>query len=178
MLPIRSLIPYESNEQFAHPAWADDETLIAECNLSRLRRGGPGGQNRNKVETAVRLEHQPSGVIAEGNEHRTQRENKKVALRRLRMRLALEVRTPPLDYPHWHDINAHRRIGAKPDARTGPQLVAHVLNVLDAVNQNDAVAARLLEVSRSQLTRFLKADGHVQTRVNELRKIAGRGPMR
>ena len=48
-----------------HPASLDDDRLLAECDQSFLRRSGPGGQNRNKVETAVVLRHRPTGLIAE-----------------------------------------------------------------------------------------------------------------
>ena len=178
VLPIRQLLPREGNESALHPVLVSDETLLSECDVKRLRRGGPGGQHRNKVETAVRLTHRPSGQIAEASEARSQLENRKVALRRLRFRLAMHVRTPPVDDPHWHEVTRDRKIAATPDARTGPQLVAHVFNVLDAVDQDDAAAAKLLEVSRSQLSRFLKADRTVLAAANQLRESAGMRPLR
>lgn len=178
MLPIRKLLPLAGNEAYRHPVWQDDEQLLRDCTISRLRRGGPGGQNRNKVETAVRLEHRPSGETVEANEHRSQRENRHVALRRLRWRLALVVRTPPLDEPHWREVTKGTRILAKVDARTGPQLVAHVLNVLEATRHDARAAADLLGVSRTQLVRFLGQDRTVLTAVNAAREAAGRSPLR
>src|SRR5438105_1715819 len=84
-----------------HPAADDDARLLADCEMKFLRRSGPGGQNRNKVETAVVLRHRPSGLVSEANERRSQSENKREALRRLRFALALGVRTPvaPLEPP-------------------------------------------------------------------------------
>ena len=58
--------------------------MIAECNVRRLRRSGPGGQHRNKVETAVSLHHLPTGVSAEASERRSQAQNHAMALFRLR----------------------------------------------------------------------------------------------
>src|SRR5512136_1153675 len=74
------------------PAACSPTQLYAECDVRRLRRSGPGGQHRNKVETAVSLHHLPTGVRAEANERRSQAQNRSLALLRLRMNLALEVR--------------------------------------------------------------------------------------
>ena len=49
----------------SHPAAHDLERLLADCDVRFTRRSGPGGQNRNKVETAVVLTHRPTGLVAE-----------------------------------------------------------------------------------------------------------------
>ena len=77
-----------------HPARLAPDVLAAECDFKATRRSGPGGQNRNKVETAVILTHRPTGIVAEAAERRTQGENRREALFRLRVRLALEIRRP------------------------------------------------------------------------------------
>src|SRR5579884_1829603 len=77
-----------------HPAAIDPDALAAECDFRATRRSGPGGQNRNKVETAVVLTHRPTGLRAEASERRTQGENRRAALSRLRIELALAVRRP------------------------------------------------------------------------------------
>ena len=51
-----------------HPARLTADRLLGECSQKFMRRSGPGGQNRNKVETAVILTHRPTGVSAEANE--------------------------------------------------------------------------------------------------------------
>ena len=55
--------------------------------LETYRSRGPGGQRKNKVETAVRLKHLPSGITVIATEHRSQAGNRKLAFERLRERL-------------------------------------------------------------------------------------------
>lgn len=67
---------------------ADLEALARECDIEFTRAGGPGGQHRNKVETAVRVTHRPSGVVVVAADSRSQASNKTAALERLAEKLA------------------------------------------------------------------------------------------
>src|SRR5689334_6692047 len=71
-----------------------DDALIGQCEVDRYRASGPGGQHRNKTESAVRLRHKLTGVSAIGEDSRSQSENKLHAVRRLRSAIALEIREP------------------------------------------------------------------------------------
>ena len=65
----------------------DMQVLKRQITLETYRSRGPGGQRKNKVETAVRLKHLPSGITVIATEHRSQAENRKLAFERLRARL-------------------------------------------------------------------------------------------
>jgi len=71
-----------------------DAALAAECDETFFTGGGPGGQHRNKTESAVRLVHRPTGAVATATERRSQVRNRSAALARLRERLEALARKP------------------------------------------------------------------------------------
>ena len=73
-----------------------DDELLAQCEVQTHRAGGPGGQHRNKAETAIRLVHRPTVVVAEGKDQRSRAQNLAAALQRVREKLARRAyRRPP-----------------------------------------------------------------------------------
>ena len=76
----------------------DPEVLKKEVTVETYRSSGPGGQRKNKTETAVRLKHLPSGITVTATKHRYQAQNLKLAFERLRERLQ------KLNQPERHRI--------------------------------------------------------------------------
>ncbi|MGA2254449.1 MAG: peptide chain release factor-like protein [Thermoguttaceae bacterium] len=161
-------------EPYDHPAAASSEQLIAECDVQRLRRSGPGGQHRNKVETAIKLHHLPTGVHAEANERRSQAQNRSVALFRLRVNLALEVRRGSgADYvasPLWQSRCGGGAMKLSADHDDFPALLAEALDVLAALHFEPRAAADVLRCTPSQLIRLLKLDPRALAFVNRWRR--------
>lgn len=66
---------------------ATDDELLEECDVEVFRSSGPGGQNVNRRETAVRLTHRPTGIVVSCQDERSQLRNKVRCLERLRERI-------------------------------------------------------------------------------------------
>ncbi|MDY0340135.1 MAG: peptide chain release factor-like protein [Coriobacteriia bacterium] len=75
----------------------DDNALLAECEVQTFRATGPGGQGVNTTDSAVRLKHLPSGITIVGRRERSQLQNKRACIERLRQRL--EEHNTALDAP-------------------------------------------------------------------------------
>jgi hypothetical protein len=159
-----------------HPACVAAAKLLAECDVRHERRSGPGGQHRNKVSTAVVLLHRPTGVRAEANERRSQFDNRREALRRLRVRLALDVRsTAKRDAASslWKSRVTAERLAINPSHDDFPALLAEALDVAAAREFDVAAAAEFFGVSGSQFVRFLKHEPAAWMQVNAGRRQRG-----
>jgi hypothetical protein len=161
-----------------HPAALPPDDLLRQCDETRTRRGGPGGQHRNKVETAVVLIHRPTGLSAEGSERRSQAENRRVALWRLRMTLAVSHReAPEADSPStlWQSRIRGRRLVVAADHDDCPAVVAEALDRLQVVGFEMQSAADMLGVTASQLTKLFRQVPAAWVAINRLRGEAGLG---
>lgn len=83
---------------------------LADCRVDTFRAGGKGGQNQNKVESGVRVTHEPSGAVGEARDTRSQLQNKRAAFTRM-------AESPR--FQRWARSEAFRRMGG----RTPEQLV-------------------------------------------------------
>ena len=134
---------------YPHPAAFPDDQLLKQCEIGFGRTSGPGGQHRNKVETAVFIKHVPTGVEASASERRKQFENRVMALKRLRLKLAINIRNAV--HPQRH----------KPSElwvsrRQGPQIVQQDCSLFVGIGiERDAP---LLNQHAAEMFRCIEAD--------------------
>lgn len=166
-----------------HPATIPDEELLAQCEIRTGRVAGPGGSHRNSTDSAVRIVHTPTGLDGQATERRHQGENRRMALRRLRVRLAIRVRTPTSRDGHrqsdlWRSRRQGTQMPVNPDHKDYPALLAEALDVVVARRFDVAGAAGVLGLTMSQLSRMIRHERHAFARVNAGREAVGLRPLR
>lgn len=151
---------------------ASDDQLVRDCRLDFHKASGNGGQKVNKTSSAVRLTHAPSGVTVSSAESRSQHENRRYALKALRMKIALSIRD-----------------GADPEFRIGdpvtsmhnsayPLFAAKLLDTFLAHNCDLKETAMMLDVSATKLAKILHRDPALWIEANNLRKTRALPPLR
>jgi len=167
-------------DTYDHPAAIDPDALLKRCKVTRGRASGPGGQHRNKVETAVSILHEPSGQVGQASERRSQGENHKTAVRRLRMNLAVNLRDAKekLHEPSalWQSRLRKGKIQVNVRHADFPSVLAEALDVIEAHGYEPKPAATVLGCSTSQLIKLLSAEPRALAAVNQKRKELGLKP--
>jgi len=171
---------------------ATDAALLAQCEVHTYKSSGPGGQHRNKVSSAIRLAHRPTGITALANESRSQHDNKVRALRRLRMNIACRLRRaaagPDFTVPdvvkeclfvaRGGPAAGATRLGVGRKDHRFWQVAAVLLDLLEGSAGRLGAAAAELGITTGNLTSVLKSDRHLLAAAQQIRKRHGRGAMR
>ncbi len=165
--------------------YLSNDALEKRCRFKTLRRSGPGGQNRNKVETGVRFYLDELGLVGEATERRYQIENRRIAFARLRLELALSVRElPELDDDEalagfrWFDRLAGKKIDVSSNNFDYPILVAEFFDVYIATGEDLPRTAAILRTTSSQIVRFLNKEPKALETLNLLRSKRGQSRLR
>ncbi len=167
-----------------HPADLTVDELLKSCEIRFTRASGPGGQHRNKVETAVVITHLPTGVSGQASERRSQHRNREEAIQRLRTSLAVEVRAlrGRLDRYQpsetWRSRLRGRRIEISGDHPDFPGLLAEVLDLMFENDSEPGQVAAVLGCSTTQLIRLVGRDARALAAINRRRAELGKHPLR
>ncbi|KAK4570606.1 hypothetical protein RGQ29_029465 [Quercus rubra] len=159
-----------------------EQELMRECEMDTFKASGPGGQHRNKRESAVRVKHIPTGLIAQAVEDRSQHMNRASALARLRTLLALHVRntvdihtySPPPELLTILPLKSTLR-----SSSSGPQIgpnnpkfllgMQALLDLILAVDGSVSEAAKYVGLSTGALSRLILSHDSLRMAVNQLR---------
>ena len=105
----------------------DRAALERDCDIEFFIAGGPGGQHRNKVSTAVRLTHRPTRTVVTASERRSQYANREAAFERMAARLQTMQRverprkaTRPTAASRVRRLQAKRRASLTKQLRSAP----------------------------------------------------------
>src|ERR1700690_784970 len=125
----------QSDGAAMHPAMLDETALLKQCRMGKSRGSGPGGQHRNKVETLVWIIHSPTGLKTHAGERRSAEENRKVAIRRMRLLLAVKVRdavpTGDVRSDLWRSrCSSAGKLACNPEHHDYPALLAEAMDTI------------------------------------------------
>jgi hypothetical protein len=155
-----------------------EEALLRQCRWDTFRSGGPGGQKRQKTSNGVRLVHEPTSISATATESRSLQENRLYAIRRLRLKLAIELRAAidltTFEPPTWFEsVRRGNQIEVSHRHPLFAAVAGLVLDLLEATQGNPSHVAINLGVSTTAVIKVLEKEPALWGAANGLRARFG-----
>ena len=162
-----------------HPAHLPLEELLAGCVVRTARGSGPGGQHRNKTDSAVAVTHIASGISGQASERRSQGQNRAAAIERLRLNLAVQVRGDrSRNEEVWQRWVRGGRVMIAASHLDYPSLLADAIDCLSKYGYELAPAAAELGIASAQILKLLRGYGPAIEHCNARRGEIGLHPWR
>jgi len=143
---------------------SDDKELFAHCAMESFQASGPGGQKRNRKLSAVRIIHKPSNISVTSTETRSQSNNRHIALKKLRIKLAVEVRGPAISLD---------RLKISLSNSIYPLWIALLFDKLWEFDFSISKTAESLGISTSKLIKLIARDSNIWKIINYSRENLG-----
>tara|TARA_B100000029_G_scaffold512072_1_gene607765 strand:- start:8600 stop:9106 length:507 start_codon:yes stop_codon:yes gene_type:complete len=160
------------NQSWIDFLYLTDQELMEQCVLDKFRASGPGGQKKNKTDSAVRIRHVSSGLVGLSSESRSQHINRVYALRRLRLKIALTLRSNPPNVRSELEkfVQQTKNSSFTLNTRNSKYsiIVASLFDELSANNWKVSLTAKKIGVTSSSLNKFLRSNPELWRALNNL----------
>jgi len=135
-----------------------DTTLLQDCKLTEFQSSGPGGQKRNRKYSSVRITHLPSGLAVTAVKSRSQNENKRSAMKKLRRLIAMEIRCDVSPVVDTFNVNMRNK--------TYPLLLALLFDTLHRYNFSISDTGKAIGLSTGRLVKLLVKNTDAWQKIN------------
>lgn len=146
-----------------------EEAFAAISSLEMYKGSGKGGQKRNKTSTAIRIVHLPTGISATDCSERSQLQNRRNALKKLRLAIAFSVRSNPPAVIQNPETGLNNR--------DYPLWLAQIMDLLHERDYHIKETAETLGVSTARLIKLLYRDPQLWQAVNHARQRLNLQPL-
>ena len=147
-----------------------DEELLNNCKTDHFIATGNGGQKRNKTSSAVRLSLKNSDISVTASEDRQQSVNKKRAIRKMRIAIAMEMREQATEWDGQLDMNTKNT--------QYPLFIACLTDNLFDKNWQVSEVAKSMDISTGKLIKIIAKDDNLWQFINKERQRSGYKPLK
>ncbi len=142
--------------------YENEKEFIKQCRCDFFISTGRGGQKRNKTASATRITHTPSGLSGVADDRRSQAENRVIALRRLKFKIALNIHIECKEtWSGPYKVNPRNAIY--------PLFIAKIFDCLHQCNYSVKEAGILFGVSTAKFVKILAKSNNIWQEVNSRR---------
>lgn len=138
----------------------EDTVFLKSCKTESFQSTGPGGQKKNKKFSAIRMTHIPTEVTVISDNYREQNINKKIAIKKLKIKIAINIRGPKIELD---------RTIVSSSSDDYPLWIAKLFDILNNNKYDIKTTAVELSLTTSKLIKLIYKDKTVWKTINDNR---------